>query len=136
MPSRAPCLVHASEAANDAVAVVDHAFATGRPVLLTNTFDPELARTFPSYPLGTLIRLLPRGTTLPPPESVEEENLAVFGSFEPWSRGVAQNDWAKAVLPSYRRPWIALARAYANRGDEARAKADRDRAERWGDPSD
>lgn len=117
---------------SDEVALVDAAFSLGRPVLLTDAFDAELQKVFPSYPLGTLIRLLPRGASLPGPDSVEQENLAVFATFRPWDRTVRDDEWATAVLPTYQRPWIALSRVFERRGDEARAKASRQRAEDWG----
>ncbi len=113
------------------IALVDQAFALGRPVVITDIFVPQIVRVFPSYPLGTVIRLLPRDATLPPPDAVESENLAVFAGFE---RGapVAENDaWASAVLPTYQRPWIALSRMFERRRDEARAKVNTERAEEW-----
>jgi hypothetical protein len=117
---------------SDEVALVDEAFSLGRPVLLTDTFDADLTKVFPSYPLGTLIRLLPRGASLPGPETLEQENLAVFAAFRSWDRTFRDDEWATAVLPTYQRPWIALSRAFERRGDEARARASRQLAADWG----
>ncbi len=115
----------------DAIALVDQAFSLGRPVLLTDIFEPQLVKVFRSYPVGTLIRLLPRDAALPAPESVERENLDVFAGFErPKTEGEA-DEWANAVLPSYQRPWIALARMFERRGDPARARVNAGRAEEW-----
>ena len=127
-----PAIGTPAQPLNDEVALVDAALSLGRPVLLTDAFDAELTKVFPSYPVGTLIRLLPRGASLPGPDSVEQENLAVFASFRPWDRTVRDDEWATAVLPTYQRPWIALSRVFERRGDEARAKASRQRIEDWG----
>ncbi|MGH7437004.1 MAG: hypothetical protein ACRENE_15125, partial [Polyangiaceae bacterium] len=121
-----------AQALSGEVALVDEAFSLGRPVLLTDTFDPELTKIFPSYPLGTLIRVLPRGASLPGPETVEQENVAVFATFRSWDRTVRDDEWAAAVLPTYQRPWIALTRVFERSGDEARARASRQRADDWG----
>jgi hypothetical protein len=119
------------EQTSDDAALVDQVFSLGRPVLLTDVFDAQLAKVFPSYPFGTLIRLLPRGAPLPAPESVENENLSVFAAFRRWDLTPRDDEWARAVLPTYQRPWVALARIFERRGDEARAKANRLRAEEW-----
>jgi hypothetical protein len=118
----------------DAIALVEQAFLLGRPVLLTDIFDPQIVRTFSSYPLGTLIVLLPRGASLPAPESVEQENLGVFAGFRRWTVVAPEDEWQRAVLPTYQRPWIALARMFERRGDEARARVNRERGEVWGSP--
>jgi hypothetical protein len=123
--------VPAREAERD-VALVDQAFSLGRPVLLTDGFDAELLKVFPSYPFGTLIRLLPRGTARPAPESVERENIDVFAAFKRWDPTARDDEWATAVLPTYRRPWIALARMFDRLGDPRRASLNRQRSEEWG----
>lgn len=118
------------------VALVDLAFSLGRPVLLTDVLDAQLVSVFPSYPFGTLIRLLPRGTSLPSPESVEQQNLDVFAAFRRWDRTPRDDEWASAVLPTYQRPWVALARMFDRRGDRDRATANRQRADEWGQQSE
>src|SRR5439155_462431 len=46
---------------------------TGRPVLVDRGLTGILA-AFPSYPLGVLHRVLPRGTAPPPPHDIAEQN--------------------------------------------------------------
>jgi hypothetical protein len=118
-------------AQGDAIGLADEAFALGRPVLLTDVFLPRIVKVFPSYPLGTLIRLLPRGSALPAPESVEGENLDLYATFERCATVVDDGGWASSVLPTYERPWVALSRLFERRGDEARARANAARAEDW-----
>jgi hypothetical protein len=116
----------------DAIALVEQAFSLGRPVLLTDVFDAQLVKVFPTYPIGTLIRLLARDATRPSPERVEQENLGVFAAFQRWDPTPRDDEWATAVLPTYQRPWVALARMFERRRDEARARANRERAAEWG----
>jgi Protein of unknown function (DUF2723) len=115
----------------DPIALVAQAFSLRRPVFITDVFDPRIVTAFKSYPLGTLIRLLPGDDSLPPPEQVESENLAVFAGFERSATVPASDEWARSVLPTYQRPWIALARMFERRGDLARARANGTRAEEW-----
>ncbi len=122
----------AEQSSDDAIALVEEAFSLGRPVFLTDIFDAQIVKSFPSYPFGTLIRVLPRGVSPPVPESVEQENLGVFAAFQRWAPVAREDEWAKAVLPTYQRPWIALARMFERRGDEARARVNRERSEEWG----
>jgi hypothetical protein len=116
----------------DAIALVEQAFSIGRPVLLTDIFDARLMNVYPSYPVGTLIRVLPRDATRPSPELVEQENIGVFAAFQRWDPTPRDDEWAKAVLPTYQRPWIALARMFERRRDEARGRANRERSAEWG----
>jgi hypothetical protein len=62
----------------DTIALLDEALGLGRPVFVTDVFEPQIVKVFPSYPLGTLLRLLPRGASLPSPESVESEDVVAF----------------------------------------------------------
>jgi hypothetical protein len=121
-----------AHASSDALALIAQAFSLGRPVLLTDIVDPQVVKAFASYPLGTLIRLLPPGAPLPPPEGVEAQNLDVFARYRRWDPVAREDAWVAAVLPTYQRPWIAVARMFEKRGDAGRATANRDRAEEWG----
>jgi len=120
------------EPSTETIRVVERAFALGRPVVLTDGFDRGVLTAFRSYPLGTLIRLLPPGVTPPPPESVEHENIEMFAKFQRWSPLVRDDEWATAVLPTYQRPWVALARMFDRRGDDGRARVNRERSKEWG----
>lgn len=117
---------------DETVTIAEQAMTLGRPVFVTDVFDPAVVNAFASYPLGTLIRLLPHGTSPPLPEAVDQENAAVFSAFRRWDPVARDDAWAKAVLPAYPRPWIALARIFERHGDAARAKRDRERAAEWG----
>jgi Protein of unknown function (DUF2723) len=113
------------------VALIDLALALDRPVLITDIFLPEILQIFPSYPTGTLIRLLPRGARPPPPESVESENVRVFATFERSDIVTIDDEWAASVLPMYMRPWVALSRMFERQGDKERARVNMERAEEW-----
>jgi hypothetical protein len=126
----APISASVGEPSRDAIALVEAALSLGRPVLLTDVFEPSLVSAFPSYPIGTLVRLLPRGAPTPTPEKVEQENVTVFADFRRWRS--AGDEWADAVLPAYGRPWVALARVFERRGEPARARANWERGKEWG----
>lgn len=56
----------------------------------------------------------------------------MFAAFQRWDPTPRDDEWATAVLPTYRRPWVALARMFERRRDEVRARANRERAAEWG----
>lgn len=106
----------------DAHALLAQLVATGRPVYVTNWPAPGLERSFASYPVGPVLRLLadPR-QTLPPPSVLalnERTSVAMKLEAEPPARGT----WAGTLYGDYARPWIALAGAFRAAGDEATAK--------------
>jgi hypothetical protein len=111
------------------VALAKSLLATGRPLLLANLFTDAITRLLPTYPAGTLIRVLPHGTALPPPDEVERINWALDASFEheptlPTGPGT----WASDVQEAYARPWLALSEAFRAQGRLERADANRSRA--------
>lgn len=102
------------------------AFVAGRPVYLTNQFSDAIGATFPTYPIGTLIRVLPQGHRPPPPDTLEEQNVAEalryrYADTDPTN----VNGWAHHVQQTYYRPWRVLADAYEAAGrfeDAARCR--------------
>ncbi len=95
----------------------------GRPLCLTDLFTPRIVRTFPSYPYGTLIRVLPAGQPVPPPAEVEAQNRRLFESYDlryPVPRD--HHTWAWQVHTEYARPWLALAEMFRRLGDTAHAR--------------
>jgi hypothetical protein len=120
----------ATRSGTDTLDLLARALALGRPVLVTDLFDAQIVHSFPTFPVGTMIRVLPRGTPQPPPDRVEQENLEAFAQYSRWDPA-ATDEWAKAVLPTYARPWIALARMFERRGEPDRGNVDRARAETW-----
>src|SRR6185436_20399664 len=62
----------------DVPAVVAAILASGRPLALTDSFLPQkIEARFPSYPIGTLIRVVPKASDVPDPLELEAQNLAL-----------------------------------------------------------
>jgi len=102
--------------------------AAGRPVYLTNRFSQGISRQFATYPIGTLIHVLPPGARPPPPTELERMNLAVSARFlHAASAPSDPNGWAYHVQGDYIRPWRALADAYTSLGREDDARRCRER---------
>jgi hypothetical protein len=111
------------------VALAESLLATGRPLLVTNLFTTAITHELPSYPFGTLIRVLPRGTAPPSPDEVERTNLQLDAGFgHELSPPKRPETWASDVQETYARPWFALAKAFAVQGLAERSEASRTRA--------
>ncbi|MCB9506883.1 MAG: DUF2723 domain-containing protein [Myxococcales bacterium] len=105
-------------------AVAASILRTGRPLYMTNRFSDAISAAFPTYPIGTVIRVLPRGDRPPDPVTLERANLELAGGFRfSASEPIDPDSWASSVQPDYSRPWRALADAYdAARMPEAAAR--------------
>ena len=107
--------------------LVDAALARGRAVFVdtagaAGSVQARLLATFPSYPYGTVIRLLPRTARPPPLAEVRAENEALVGRFDlRYPRPVVGEGWAALVQARYAQPWHALAAAFAAAGDRQAA---------------
>jgi hypothetical protein len=107
----------------DVTALLDTLLATGRPLFVTDPFSEAIAR-FPSYPIGPLIRIVPRREEVPSPAALEAMNLDASARFVREPEPVAGPEpWGDALAADYARPWEVLAVAFRVMGDEARAEA-------------
>ncbi len=85
---------------------------SGRPLLLANVFTQRIVTSFPSYPQGTLIRILPRGHRPPSPSEVRALNTELLGRFRlDYPEPRDPHSWAWHVHQEYLRPWRVLGRA-------------------------
>ena len=108
----------------DVVALLERLLATGRPVFVTDWFSPKALDRIPSYPMGPLVRLVPRAEDVLSPEEVETENLAFAARFRREALPLAGPEpWSDELAADYARPWDALAQMFSRRGDAARAEA-------------
>ncbi len=99
-----------------------------RPLYITNRFSAALTDTFPTYPIGTLIRVLPQTHRPPPPDTLEEMNVTEALQYRyPESDAADPNGWAAYVQQEYVRPWQVLADAYTAAGRPADAERCRTR---------
>lgn len=101
------------------VRVVDYLLSTGRPVLMepVRTTSGLVARTHPTYPYGPLIRVLPRGSAVPPVEVVVAENKVLYERFDfGYPAPGPDDEFATAVHHRYAATWRTLARALSEHG--------------------
>jgi hypothetical protein len=115
-------LPEAAEESPDIVALADRVLAAGKPLFITDVFAERLVQARPSYPVGTLIRILPAGSKPPAPPELEQANLQLFAHFDlNYPRPLDGSSWAWNVQELYARPWSSLAGTYRQLGDEERA---------------
>ena len=111
------------------VSLAESLLATGRPLFVANLFTDAIIRALPSYPFGTLIHVLPRGSAPPSPDEVERINLRIDAVFRHEdSPPTRPGTWASDVQEAYARPWYALTMAFEARGQVERAGANHRRA--------
>jgi hypothetical protein len=110
------------------IELVAQLHATGRPVLVANAVSGAIGATYPSYPIGTLRRVLPIGTAVPPPDVVQAWNQEVFAQMTFLRPPPEIGTWGGDLQRSYVEPWQALAQAWDRAGHKDRADFCRQRA--------
>ena len=97
--------------------------ATGRP-LLVDASQAALLAALPSYPVGVLQRVLPRGTPPPGLGEIVQAQRALFETFDlDYPRPTADDDFAAVAHKRYAGAWRDLSRALAAAGDRDGAAA-------------
>ncbi|MBX3219987.1 MAG: DUF2723 domain-containing protein [Labilithrix sp.] len=109
-------------------ALLTQTLATGRPVFLTAWFVPQLATSFPSYPVGPLIRVVDRPEAVLAPGPLLALNERVFERLDLEGVPAPPGTWAGARAADYARPWLVLAQAFERGGDPTAAAWCRERA--------
>ncbi len=101
--------------------LIDAIHATGRPVFMSSILNPKLARTYPTYPLGLVIVIAPRGGKALRPMEAAAENARLFDIFEFDGPEGHTGPWAEHVAAAYSAPWAMLAAAFESQGDSTSA---------------
>ncbi len=97
--------------------------ASGRPLYMTNVFSPLIPAQLPSYPVGTLIRILPATASLPHPAELLVMNEKLFAEFQfDLSPEPLMDPWASRLAGEYVRPWAQLAGVFDRAGLAGRAE--------------
>ncbi len=101
----------------------------GRPLFLADAGTGAILRAFATFPVGTVIVVLPPGASPPPPDALERTNVALYARYriDPSVRN-ARQAWTAGPRQAYARPWYTLAAAFGARGDAAGAARNADRA--------
>ncbi len=100
----------------DSVALARAVMATGRPLFLAEVFSQAIVYALPTYPLGTLVRVLPDGTPPPPLRDVLADNEARFQGFRMRPTTGTAAPWQAVARERYARNWVTLAAAARSQG--------------------
>jgi hypothetical protein len=109
-------------------ALLQQLVETGRPVFLTDWFAKGLDTSFPSYPIGPLVRVVGSPADVPDPKKLLALNEALFDRFDIEPTPAPKSTWSAVRAASYARPWALLAEAFERQGDTATATRCRERA--------
>jgi len=101
---------------------------SGRPVFLTSWPAAGVDETFPSYPIGPLLRIVPSKKDVPDPFTLLAMNERAFDQMDLEETLPAPHTWAGERMHDYARPWTVLGSAFDAMGDPGRAEACRRRA--------
>jgi len=98
----------------------------GRPLFVDRSLGNVL-QTFPSYPYGTLFRVLPRGQARPPIDEVTALNRDWFAALDlDYPRPGPDDEYPTVIHEAYAETWRIIADAFASLGrrdDAANAAA-------------
>jgi hypothetical protein len=98
------------------VRLVDRLLREGRPVFVEKA-RVEIIETFTTYPYGTVMKVLPRGTPTPPIAAVVAENKAIYEKFElGYPLPGTDDEFATAIHHRYADTWLTLGRKLEQHG--------------------
>jgi hypothetical protein len=103
------------------VAIVEHLLATGRPVFVDRSLGNVL-KALPSFPLGTLFRVLPHGQPRPPLDEVAAANRDWFAALDlDYPRPGPDDEYPTLIHEAYAATWQIIADGYTSLGRPADA---------------
>jgi hypothetical protein len=105
--------------------VAEQILATGRPLFI-DSFQGNVAGSFPVYPEGLLFRVLPRGTKLPSIDELFEINQRLFENYQFGYEFPHRDDVVPAFFhDAYATTWRAIAVGLERAGKHERAEVAR-----------
>ena len=105
--------------------IAERILATGRPLLVDRSLGNVLA-ALPSYPYGTLFRVLARGQPRPPLDEVAAQNRDWFAALDlDYPRPGPGDEYPALIHEGYAATWQILAAGFAalGRRDDAASAA-------------
>lgn len=93
------------------VRIAETVLSTGRDLFLTDVFSQAIPRAMPTYPYGTLIRVVAPGTLTPPPDALIRINDAIYQHYRLRPSRVPLPPWQADAQREYARTWLTLAAA-------------------------
>ena len=116
------------------VRIADQILASGRPLFVDLSVGNVL-RVFPSYPYGTLFRVLPRGAARPSLDEVAALNRAWFAALDlHYAHPGIDDEFPTMIHDGYAATWQIIADGYAKAGkpgEAASAEQEVQKLEPW-----
>lgn len=110
--------------------IAEYNLARSRPVFV-DRLQRDIIRTFPTYPYGVLIRVLPRGAAVPDVHEVLELNRRLFAEFAmDYPRPADDDEFAAEAHRRYSAVWDMIGRKLSEVGDATNAASAFDMAHR------
>jgi hypothetical protein len=98
------------------VQIADQILASGRPLLVDTTLG-NILKEFPSYPYGTLFRVLPRGQARPSLDEVAAQNRAWFAALDlDYPLPGPDDEYPTMIHDDYAETWRIIADGYTRLG--------------------
>jgi hypothetical protein len=125
--ARRGLVIDTTAKATPSVRLAEQVLASGRP-LLVDTSLGNILKELPSYPYGTLFRVLPRGQARPPLDEVAALNRAWFAALDlAYPAPGPDDEYPTLIHEEYAETWRIIADGYAGLGrpDAAAEAAER-----------
>lgn len=120
-PGREPGRDTAAASSPPSVAIIERLLTTGRSVFVDRSLGNVL-KALPSYPLGTLFRILPRGQPRPPLDEVAAANRDWFAALDlDYPRPGPDDEYPTLIHEAYAATWQIIADGYTSLGRPADA---------------
>ena len=117
--------IDSGDAAVPSVRIAEQILATGRPLFVDRSLGNVL-QALPSYPCGTLFRVLPRGQARPSVDELAAINRDWFAALDlDYPRPGPDDEYPTAIHDGYAETWRIIAEAFAalGRRDDATSAA-------------
>jgi len=119
--ARRGLVVDSRDDAKPSIRIAEEILASGRPLFVDLSLG-NILKELPSYPYGTLFRILPRGTPVPSLDDVVAQNRAWFASIDlDYPPPGTDDEYPTQIHAGYAATWRILAEAFAARGQRAQA---------------
>ena len=96
----------------DTSLLVEELFLNHRPVFMTNIFSEKITKTFPTFPLGSMIRIPGPLETMPAPYELEIINFDLFEKYSIEECPPEIDGWSIEVRHHYARPFLTLSHIF------------------------
>jgi hypothetical protein len=114
--ARRGLVIAKNASATPSVPIAEQVLASGRPLFVDLTLG-NILTTFPSYPYGTLFRVLPRGQARPSLDEIAEINRDWFAALDlDYPRPGRDDEYPTTIHNVYAATWRIIAEGFASAG--------------------